>query len=93
MDALVDRLSAELTSTYVQYLETFLVDTSIQAGLIEFRCGFSLRRDHKLRQFTLEIPEMSHETDGERELVVVAIFDEIEELIDKAIAERGTATN
>lgn len=93
MKALVDRLSAELSSKYIQYIETFMVDLWSEAGFIEFRCGFCLRRDHELRRFTLKVPAVAGETDGERELLIVVIFDEIEELVDKAIAEDRVGAN
>lgn len=93
MKELVDRLSAELSERYIQYLETFLVDLWSEAGFIEFRCGFTLRRDHELRRFTLKLPAVAGETDGERGLLIVVIFEQIEELIDKAIAERKVDAN
>ena len=93
MKALVDRLSAELSSKYVQYIETFMVDLWSEAGFIEFRCGFCLRRDHQLHRFTLKVPAVAGETDAERELLIVAIFDEIEELVDKAIAADRAGNN
>ncbi|KQX35354.1 hypothetical protein ASD04_15050 [Devosia sp. Root436] len=93
MKALVDRLSAELSSKFIQYLETFMVDLWSEAGFIEFRCGFTLRRDHELRRFTLKIPAVAGETDGERELLIIVIFEQIEDLIDKAIAERKVDAN
>lgn len=42
MKALVDRLSADLSERYVQYLDTFLVDLWSEEGFIEFRCGFDV---------------------------------------------------
>jgi hypothetical protein len=51
MKATVDRMTAELTDRYLHYLETFKVDLWSEAGLIEFRCGFTLRGDHLLRRF------------------------------------------
>ena len=87
MKALVDRLSAELTSRYVQYLETFMVDLWSDRGFIEFRAGYSLRRDHRLRSFTVKVDADSGQTDSERELLIIVVFDEIEEQIDMAIAD------
>ena len=37
MKATVDRLSAELTERYINYLETFLVDLWSDLGRIKFR--------------------------------------------------------
>lgn len=93
MKALVDRLSADLSERYLQYLDTFLVDLWSEDGFIEFRCGFSLRRDHELHRHTLKVPAVAGETDGERELLIVVIFDEIEELVDLAIAKRKVDAN
>ena len=87
MKKLVDRLSAELSAKYIQYLETFMVDLWSGAGFVEFRAGFSLRRDHKLRSFTVKVEADAGQTDGERELLIVVVFDEIEEQIDMAIAD------
>ena len=93
MKALVDRLSAELTSRYVQYLETFMVDLWSERGSIEFRTGYSLRRDHQLRTFTVKVDADSGQTDAERELLVIVVFDEIEEQIDRAIADNKVDAN
>lgn len=93
MKALVDRLSAGIAERYVQYLETFMVDLWSEAGFIEFRCGYSLRRDHQLRSFTLKVEADAGETDGEREMLILVVFDEIEEHIDLAIAGNRVAAN
>lgn len=93
MKALVDRLSSELTARYVQYLETFMVDLWSDAGFIEFRAGYSLRRDHQLRSFTVKVVADSGQTDAERELLVIVVFDEIEEQIDLAIAGNKVDAN
>ena len=93
MKALVDRLSAEIEAKYVHYVEALLVDLWSEAGFIEFRCGFALRRDHELRRFTLKIPALAGDTDDERALLIVVIFEQIEQLIDEAIAERRVDAN
>ena len=93
MKVTVDRLSAELTERYLHYLDTFMVDLWSEAGFIEFRCGFTLRSDHLLRHFKLKVPAIDGDTDGERNLIIVIIiFEQIEDIIDKAIAENRTAT-
>ena len=93
MKAIVDLLSAELTERYVHYLETFMVDLWSEAGFIEFRCGFTLRSDHLLRRFKLKVPAVDGDTDGERNLIIVVVFEQIEEVIDKAIAEDRTKSH
>ena len=93
MMALVDRLSADLSERYLQYLDTFLVDLWSEDGFIEFRCGFSLRRDHALRSFTLKVDAEAGESDAERELLIAAVFDELEEMLDLAISERKVDAN
>lgn len=93
MKALVNRLSAELSERYVQYLETFMVDLWSEAGFIEFRAGYSLRRDHQLRSWTVKVEADAGQTDAERELLVIVVFDEIEEQIDLAIAGNRVAAN
>lgn len=93
MKALVERLSAELTARYIQYLETFMVDLWSDGGFIEFRAGYSLRRDHQLRSFTVKVDADSGQTDAERELLIVVVFDEIEEQIDLAIADSKVDAN
>lgn len=93
MKALVDRLSAELTARYVQYLETFMIDLWSDAGFIEFRAGYSLRRDHQLRSFTVKVDADSGQTNAERELLVVVVFDEIEGQIDLAIVDNRVDAN
>jgi hypothetical protein len=93
MKALVERLSAELSERYIQYLETFLVDLWSDRGFIEFRAGYSLRRDHELRSFTVKGEADSGQTDAERELLIHVVFDEIEEQIDLAIADNKVNAN
>jgi hypothetical protein len=93
MKALVDRLSAELSERYIQYLETFMVDLWSEGGFIEFRVGYSLRRDHELRYWTVKVGADAGQTDAERELLIIVVFDEIEEQIDLAIAGNKVAAN
>lgn len=93
MQALVDRLGAELSKRYVQYIETFMVDLWSEDGFIEFRASYSLRRDQELRSFTVKVEADAGATDAERELLIVVVFDEIEEQIDLAIAEDRVAAN
>ena len=93
MKATVDRLTAELTERYVHYLETFMVDLWSDLGRIEFRCGFSLRSDHLLRRFQLDVPAIAGDTDEERNLIISVIFEQIEDVIDEAIAANRTATH
>jgi hypothetical protein len=93
MKATVGRLSAELTERYIHYLETFMVDLWSEAGFIEFRCGFTLRSDHLLRRFKLKVPAVDGDTDGERNLIIAIIFEQIEDVIDKAIAENRSASH
>ena len=93
MKALVDRLSAELIDQYVLYLETFMVDLWSEHGFIEFRAGYTLRRDHVLRSFTVKVEADAGETDAEREMLVLVVFDEIQEMIDLAIADNRVDAN
>ena len=74
---------------YVQYLETFMVDLWSEGGFIEFRAGYSLRCDHQLRFWTIKVDADTGQTDAERELLIIVVFDEIEEQIDLAIAATG----
>lgn len=93
MKELVDRLSAELSERYIQYLETFMVDLWSDHGFVEFRAGYTLRRDHRLRTFTVKVEADAGQTDEERELLIVVVFDEIEEQIDLAIAGNRVDAN
>lgn len=93
MKALVDRLSAELIDQYVLYLETFMVDLWSEHGFVEFRAGYTLRRDHVLRSFTVKVEADAGETDAEREMLVLVVFDEIQEMIDVAIANNRVDAN
>lgn len=93
MKALVERLSPELSERYVQYLKTFLVDLWSEPDSIEFRAGYVLRRDRELRSVTVKVDAASGQTDAERELPVIAAFDEIEQKIDIAIADNKADAN
>ena len=46
-----------------------------------------------LRQFTLKVPAIIGETDGEREVLIIVLFEQIEQLIDEAIAEAKSEVN
>jgi len=89
MKAYVDQLSDELTQQYMIYLETFMVDLWSDEGLIEFRVGYSLRSDHMLRNFTIKVEATSATNDVERRAIIAAVFLEIEDQIDEAIAGSG----
>ena len=93
MKALVDRLSDELSVRYVTYLETLVVDLWSEHGFIEFRCGFSLRSDHVLESLTVKLPAAAGTSDTEREVLIRAVFEELEEQIDLAIARDKVAAN
>ncbi|HEY8357157.1 MAG TPA: hypothetical protein VIL30_06805 [Ramlibacter sp.] len=93
MKAVVDRLSVGLTDRYALYIESFAVKLWSEAGFIEFRCAFNLFSDQALRSFTLKVPAVIGETDSERELLIIVVFEQIEQLIDKAIAENRAEVN
>lgn len=93
MKALVERLSSELADRYIQYLETLMVDLWSDHCFIEFRVGYTLRRDHVMRSYTVKVEADGGQTDAERELLVAVVFEEIEERIDLAIADNRTGTN
>jgi len=53
---------------------------------VEFRVGYSLRADHRLRSFTVSVDAQSAINDVERRAIIAAVFVEIEDQIDDAIA-------
>ena len=85
-------MSSELSSRYQHYLDDFEVGLWSEVGNIEFRCTFALN-DEEPRDFTIRGPAVAGETDGERELLIVVVFEEIEHMIDMAIAERTAGMN
>jgi hypothetical protein len=89
----VEALSAELTERYAHYLETFMVDLWSDLGLIEFRIGYSLRIDHRLRDFTIKVDANASINDIERRAVIAAVFVEIEDRLDEAISEHRVGMN
>lgn len=93
MKAYVDRLSSTLIEQYKIYVETFMVDLWSDQGLIEFRVGFALRSDHKLRSEVFKIEATEAINDVERRAVIAALFMEIEDHIDEAIAGQLEAVN
>lgn len=93
MKAYVDKLSDNLTEQYALYLETFMVDLWSDHGLIEFRVGYALRSDHVLRSFVVKVDAAEAINDVERRAVIAALFVEIEDQIDEAIAGQIVATN
>ena len=93
MKAYIDELSASLIDQYKLYLETFMVDLWSDQGLVEFRIGFALRSDHKLRNFVIKVEASEAINDVERRAVIAAVFVEIEDAIDAAIAGEVVAAN
>lgn len=93
MKAYVESLSATLIEQYKIYLETFMVDLWSEDGFIEFRVGFALRSDHKLRSEVFKIEANEAINDIERRAVIAALFMEIEDYIDETIADQLVAVN
>lgn len=86
MKAYLDGLSDYLIERYRLYIETFLIDLWSEAGHIEFRVGYSLRRDHKLRSITFKVRADNAVNAAERRAVIDALFIEIEDHLDVDIA-------
>lgn len=86
MQSYIDQLSSELTERYKLYLETFLVDLWSEDGRIEFRFGYSLRRDSKLHTRVFKVDAQDALNTTERLAVVDAMFIEIVDHIDETIA-------
>lgn len=93
MKEYVDSLSSTLVEQYKLYLETFMVDLWSDHGFIEFRVGFALRADHKLRSQVFKIEATEAINDVERRVVIAALFMEIEDHIDETIASQLEAVN
>jgi len=93
MKAYVDTLSEELIEQYKLYLETFMVDLWSSSGMIEFRVGYSLRKEHKLRGFTLKVGAEEAITTREQQAIIDALFLEIEDHLDEAISINVTELN
>lgn len=93
MKAYIDRLSSTLIEQHKIYVETFMVDLWSDQGLIEFRVGFALRSDHKLRSEVFKIEATEAINNVERRAVIAALFMEIEDYLDEAIAGQLEAVN
>ncbi|WP_375600350.1 hypothetical protein [Devosia sp. Naph2] len=93
MQTTIDRLSQELSSRYVFYLETLLVELVGEGGALQFQCGFSLRSDHLLRTCKFAVSSTEWSTDAERDAIAFAVFEELEHFIDEVIAEHHQDTN
>jgi hypothetical protein len=93
MQATIDRLSEELSKRYLMYLETLLVELVEDNGALEFRCGFTLRRDHRLRTCRFGVPSGGWSTDQEQGIIATAVFEELEHFIDEEIAEQVQQAN
>ena len=52
-----------------------------------------MRRNHAPRQFTLKVPAVIGEADGERELLIIMVFEQMQHLIDEAVAESKAEVN
>ena len=88
MKAQVDRMAAELLERYRHYLSELEVGLWSDAGFIEFRCTFRLRRDAGINGFTLGLPADSADTDAERAILIAGVFAVIEKRLIEAIEER-----
>jgi hypothetical protein len=93
MQDLVDQLSAELSGKYLTYIETFMVDLWSEDGFIELRCSFALRSDHVLQSLVVRLPAASGTSEAEHAVLTKAVFEELEEQIDLAIARDKVAAN
>ncbi len=93
MKAYIDKLSANLVDQYKLYIETFMVDLWSDHGLVEFRVGYALRSDHKLRNFVIKVEAAEAINDVERRAILAALFVEIEDAIDAAIAGEMVEAN
>ena len=93
MKAQVDRMAAELLERYRHYLADLDVGLWSDAGFIEFRCRFKLRRDLVVHSFTLGLPAVSAETDAERATLVVGVFAVITKRLEAVIVERPLASS
>ena len=88
MKAQVDRMAAELLERYRHYLSELGVGLWSEAGFIEFRCTFRLRRGTGVNGFTLGLPADSADTDAERAILVAGVFAAIETHLNEAIQEQ-----
>lgn len=86
MQAYVDNLSDYLIDRYKIYIASFLVDLSHEAGVIEFRFGYSLRCDSKLHTRTFRVGSGEALSASERLAVIDAMFDEIQDHLDETIS-------
>lgn len=93
IDVLIGQLSNSLADRYVEYLESLFVDILSDAGDMEVLCGFTLRRDHQLRSIRIKLPAIHGVTIGEQELILAAVFEELEDMIVHAVAEDTGALN
>jgi hypothetical protein len=93
MKATVDRLSAELAGKYIHYLEAFTAEFESVPDAIEFRCSFALNSDRQIRHFKMRVPALPGDTEGERDLIILMIFEGMEAIIDGLITADGAATN
>jgi len=93
MKAYIDKLSANLIDQYKLYIETFMVDLWSDHGLVEFHVGYALRSDHKLRNFVIKVEATDAINDVERRAILAALFVEIEDAIDAAIAGEMVEAN
>jgi len=93
MKAYIDKLSANLIDQYKLYIETFMVDLWSDHGLIEFRVCYALRSDHKLRNLVIKVEAAEAINDVERRAILAALFVEIEDAIDAAIADQLVEAN
>lgn len=93
MKAYVDKLSTNLTERYKLYIDTFLVDLWSADGVIEFRVGYCLRNEHKLRSIVLKVSALDAIDDNERRAIIDALFLEIEDQLDEMISQNAVELN
>ena len=74
MKAYVDKLSADLVEQYKLYIEAFMVDLWSDDGFIEFRVGYALRSDHKLRSTVFKVGATEAINDVERRASYLATW-------------------
>jgi hypothetical protein len=85
-DRLVAGKLAELRRAYANDCDVMIAGVSNDAGGLELRCAFTLRRDHKLRMSVFEMPAVGATNELSRARQIVEAFAGFRAAIDGEIA-------
>jgi len=93
MQTYIEQISSTLIERHEIYVQIFMVHLWNERVMIEFRFGYSLRRDSKLHARIVKVGAQEALTSSERRATADAMLAEIEDHIDETISATRLEVN